>query len=377
MKRAIVLAAALAIAAGQSYIGRVDTVGGTTYDWWANANVHRSLLSSPQFGVHAAWVYSTATSGTSFPDRNTRYNFYDHTTLSWNWVDVDYMQSGENVFTERTGYGALAADTAGSAIIVAHNDSGLVLARDVAPGAGIFERDTGPSGYQWPDVAIGDDGRCDIAMSQTGGLAYSRVRTWGDWDSVRTVDSLAYPTYAIAASKTTASVCATWVGDTSAFYLLSENRGDTWGSRILLDPPPAFGGDTVTRFSQYGLFPFFDSQGRLHIAAAVYPEVHDTGYVNPAGIWHWCPSNQPHWVRIQHAAHDSGCHLRHTRLLDALRIRDPVEVSRYELADDGIGRGRPFALYEEPGNAVLQIEHADGIIGVTSESPVYDTREAM
>jgi hypothetical protein len=53
----------------------------------------------------------------------------------------------------------------------------------------------------------------------------------------------------------------------------------------------------------HGLFAFFDSQGRLHITAAVYPEVYDTAYTNPAEIWHWCLANQPHWARIHHA----GC----------------------------------------------------------------------
>jgi hypothetical protein len=296
------LVAAASLATGQSYIGRVDTIGGTTYDWWVNGNVHRSLANSPQFGIHAVWMYSAEQSGTTFPDRNTRYNFYDYSARQWNWTDPDHMQSGVNVFPERTGFGVIDADTGGRAIIGAHNDSGLVLAWDAAPGAGIFDYSGGLSGYYWPDIAVGDDSVLHVAMSSGTGAFYSRL-TGSGWDSVRVLDSLAFPTYAIAASKAEPSVCATWVGDTSASYLLSENRGDTWGSRILLDPPPAFGGDTVTRFSMHGLFPFFDSQGRLHIAAAVYPEVRDTAYTNPAEIWHWCPANQPHWARIHHA----GC----------------------------------------------------------------------
>ena len=98
MKQLSILAAALAIAVGQSYIGRLDTIGGTTYDWWTSHNVHRSLVNSPQYGIHAAWVYSASTSGTDFPDRNMRYNFYDYTIRQWNWTDPDYMQSGMNVF---------------------------------------------------------------------------------------------------------------------------------------------------------------------------------------------------------------------------------------------------------------------------------------
>jgi len=306
MKQLSILAAAFAIAAGQTYIGRVDTIGGTTYDSWASSNVHRWLVNSPQYGIHAVWMYSTATSGTDFPDRNMRYNFYDYTTRQWNWVDPDHMQDGVSIFSKRTGYGVIDADSAGRVIAVAHTVSGLVLARDAVPGAGVFDYCDGPVG-QWPDVCIGDDGTYHVALSSGGGLSYSRLRTWGDWDSVRTLDSLAYPTYAIAASKTGPSVCATWVGDTAAFYLLSENRGDTWSSRVWLDPPPAFGGDTVTRFSMFGFFPFFDSQGRLHVAATVYPEVHDTAYTNPAEVWHWCPANQPHWAEI----HRAGCAPEH------------------------------------------------------------------
>jgi len=305
MRQLVTLAAALAIAAGQGYIGRLDTIGGTTYDWWADANVRRSLVNSPQFGVHAVWM-SSSSSGTSFPDCCVRYNYYDHSVHAWNWLD-DCMSSGVNVFTERTGYGVVAADSSGKAIVVAHNDSGLVLARDAAPGVGIFSYSHGPSGYYWPDIAIGDDSVLHVAMSSGTGVSYSRLTGSSSWDSVRVLDSLAYLTYAIAASRTGPAVFATWVGDTAAFCLLSENRGDTWSSRVRLDPPPAFGGDTVTRFSRQGLFPFFDSQGRLHLTATVYPEVHDTAYVNPAEVWHWCQANQPRWARIHHA----GCAPEH------------------------------------------------------------------
>ncbi len=303
MKQLAILAAAVAIATAQSYIGRLDTIGGTTYDCWATANVHRSLVNSPRYGIHAVWTYSASTAGTNFPDRNTRYNFYDHSTWAWNWLDVDYMQSGVNVFGHRTGHGVLAADTSGRAVVGAHDDSGLALAWDAAPGAGIFDYSNGPSGYYWPDIAFGDDSVLHVAMSSGTGVSYSHVTGSSGWDSVRVLDSLAFPSYALAASRTGPSVCATWVGDTDAFYMVSDNCGDTWSSRMLLDAPPAFGGDTITRFSMHGLFVFFDSQGRLHITAAVYPEVHDTAYVNPAEIWHWSPDNQPHWARIHHA----GC----------------------------------------------------------------------
>jgi hypothetical protein len=304
MKQLITLVAAMAVAAGQSYIGRLDTIGGTTHDWWVNGNVHRSIVNSPQSGIHAVWMYSADMSNTTFPDRNMRYNFYDYSTRQWNWPDPDYMQSGVNVFAERTGYGVIDADSAGKAAIAAHDGSGLVIARDAASGAGIFSYSGTLPGYYWPDMVIGDDGTYHVAMSTLDYvLSYGRIRPGHGWDSIRPLDSTAFPAYAIASGKTAPSVCVVWSVNTSAFFMLSENRGDTWSAKAELDPPPAFGGDTVTRFSMHGLFPFFDSQGRLHIAAAVYPEVHDTGYVTSAEIWHWCQGNQSHWARIHHAGY--------------------------------------------------------------------------
>jgi hypothetical protein len=300
-----VLVSAVALASAQGYIGRVDTIGGTTYDWWSNSGAVKLLVNSPQFGIHAAWMYSA--SGTTFPDRNMRYNFYDYATRQWIWIDPDHMWDGQNVFAERTGYGVIDADSTGRVYVVASTASGLVLARDEIPGEGLFDYSDGPAGYHWPDMSIGDDGTHHIAMSSGSELSYTRVDTSGNWDSVRTLASITFPAYAIAAGKTAPLICAAWVDAGHVFYLLSENRGDTWSSAVELDPPPAFGGDTVTRFSLPGLFLFFDSQGRLHIVAAVYPEVHDTAYSNPAEIWHWCPANQPHWAEI----HRAGCDPEH------------------------------------------------------------------
>ncbi len=339
MGRFLILAAALAIAAGQTYIGRVDTIGGTTHDWWASANVHRSIVNSPQSGIHAVWMYSSDMSNTTFPDRNMRYHFYDYSTRQWNWPDPDYMQSGVNVFAERTGYGVIDADSAGKAAIAAHDGSGLVIARDAASGAGIFSYSGTLPGYYWPDMVIGDDGTYHVAMSTLDYvLSYGRIRPGHGWDSIRPLDSTAFPAYAIASGKTAPSVCVVWSVNTSAFFMLSENRGDTWSAKVELDPPPAFGGDTATRFSMHGLFPFFDSRGRLHIAAAVYPEVHDTGYVNSAEIWHWCPANQPHWAEI----HRAGCAPEH---LQASVGYNAIYADRPSMGEGN--DGRLFVAWEQ------------------------------
>ncbi|MCX6844644.1 MAG: hypothetical protein NTX53_20465 [candidate division WOR-3 bacterium] len=53
----------------RALVGTLDTIGGTTYDWWANGPILRMIHNSPGFGIHALWMYSTATSGTTFDDR--------------------------------------------------------------------------------------------------------------------------------------------------------------------------------------------------------------------------------------------------------------------------------------------------------------------
>ena len=69
-------------------IGIVDTVGGTTYDWAANGPALRMLVRTPGRGVHSLWMFSAATTGSDFPDRNMRYNFYDYSAHAWNWPRV-------------------------------------------------------------------------------------------------------------------------------------------------------------------------------------------------------------------------------------------------------------------------------------------------
>jgi hypothetical protein len=105
----------------RALVGTLDTIGGTTYDWWTNGPRLRAIVNSPTYGVHALWMYSTATTGTDFPDRNMRYNFFDAASHTWNWVDADYMQSGVNVFDKRAGYGSIDAEPAtGNAIVGCH-----------------------------------------------------------------------------------------------------------------------------------------------------------------------------------------------------------------------------------------------------------------
>jgi len=311
----LAVSSVLSAALGQSYLGRVDTIGGTTYDWQSTLGVVRMLVNSPDYGLHAAWLWSGDTAGAS--GLNMRYNFYDYDTRRWNWIDPDFMQSGGSVFMERTGFGNIDADphTGAAAFCGYAGTSALwpIVARDVGPGAGIFEFCNGPEGYLWPRVAIDSQGTFHIAMSEQAayiGVRYSRIRTWGVWDSVTQPGDTAAPAYSVVASRHDDKVCVEWARHDSSslswrvFYVLSTDAGETWNTAVEVPTPTAFGGDTATIFSWAGPFPFFDDESRLHLMAAVEPVVHETAYVMPAEIWHWCADNEPDWAEVHRAACD-------------------------------------------------------------------------
>ncbi len=290
-------------------IGKMDTVGGTTYDWAANGPCLRMIANSPGNGIHVVWMYSASTSGTAFPDRNMRYNFYDYSMRAWNWIDPDYMTSGVNVFTDRSGYGGLANNrSTGVAWVSRHYGTTLTvgLARDLAPGGGIFEYCAGPV-CLWPSFDFSQNGWVQIAVADANPqttLMYTRSETWCNIPSPTSVTSQDFPTYSIAASKVSMKVAMTWVpstGPTGGYYRTSNDGGVTWGLTQSLAAPPAYGGDTTASFHITGLFPFYDKYDRLHLTGAVMPYVAGSGYVIPADIWHWSPDNSPNWSRIHRA----------------------------------------------------------------------------
>jgi len=302
-------------------VGSLDTIGGTTYDWFANGPRLRMIVNSPTYGVHATWMYSTATSGTDFPDRNMRYNFYDISTDAWNWLDADYMQSGVNVFGKRAGHGNLDADPAsGIAVVGAHVSVGTdirpLVARDAAPGAGIFEyADSMALGVcQWPPIAVGQDGQINIApITAAYDLSYSHIAA-GSWPTFSTpITDFPNPgwcTHNITASKVSSKVALTWStnatveGLEEAYVDISTDGGASWGGATLVQLPEAYGPDTVTSCHLSSLFPWYDAQDKFHIVANLMPMLNDTGYIIPSQIWHYCPDNTPEWSRIHYASID-------------------------------------------------------------------------
>lgn len=343
---------ATAPAARTYAVGRVDTIGGATYDWQFNGPVYRMLVNSPEHGLHAGWMFSATED--PWPDRNMRYNYFDYEAGEWNWLDPDYMASGVSVYVARAGFGHLDADPVeGVAIFTAHltSSSGTlmpVLAKDMAPGTGIFDYAPGEpncDGYQWPPISI--DGQQTVHCALIDGatqdqLYYTRVQNWPNWQTpvsiVGSQPDPMFPDHNIAASKVSEKVCVVWVYSEGApydpaYYRVSEDGGENWSEPIELTPPPAYSGDTVTSFHITSLFPWYDDQDRLHIVAGVIPSVRETLYIIPAEIWHWCPDNTPQWSKV----HRAGC--------DPMNLQASVGYNAAYACRPSIGQDRDGNLY--------------------------------
>ena len=310
----LMLAASLASA--QGYIGRLDTLGTTTYDWQNGWHANQWLVNAPGHGLHAVWMLSAATGGTTFPDRNIHYNYYDFATRLW---------TGANVFPHRAGYGNVDYDPATGAAIIGCHYTGtggvtVKLARDAAPGACIFDCADGEPVLgvtQWPRIAVGQNGTIHIfTITASYVLGYSRILpgNWPTYEPPRTpIDpSPGFPTFPLAASRVSGKVCLMWEISTDdpedAYMQTSTDNGATWTDPEQFLPPAAYGGDTVTSFHITSLYPWYDLADRLHVVANVCPEVNDTVYIIPSQIWHYCADNSPQWSRI-HIATCEPAHL--------------------------------------------------------------------
>lgn len=302
--------------------GAVDTIGGTIYDWQFNGPGYRYLVNSPDYGLHAGFMASA--SPDPYPDRNMRYNFFNYDEGRWAWNDdPDFMVRGMAVYVDRSGFGNLDADpVSGVAVFCAHNKSPIrpEAARDMAPGAGVFEYANGSpqcEAYQWPPISINQDQKIQCALVDNATqdqLWYASCGPWPTWstpvDVVSPQPQPLFPDHNIAASKVSQKVCVTWEYSEGtpyepAFYRTSEDGGATWGNPTELELPPAYGQDTTPTFHITSLFPWYDRNDRLHIVANICPIVRDTTWILPAEIWHWCPDNTPAWSKIHRHTTDN------------------------------------------------------------------------
>ncbi len=311
---------------GTDFVGRVDTVGGTTYDWQVTGPCDQYIYCDTLYGVHVTWMYSAQTSGHT--DRNIRYNFYDFTAQAWNFIDPTvFMNSGVNAFTIRSGFGNLDVDpVTGVAYISCHQSGGPCDARDAAPGAGIFTECPGAptvTGTGPPSMNLTHSEKVHVALSgdPIGSIAYSRIDPWCTWSlPIALVAGGALPTfpsYITTGSKTSSKVVVTWeqestTGPGTGWYRQSTDDGVTWDTAVQIPFPPAFspGSDSIPTFHIAGIYPFLDDGDNLHIVANVGWAVSGMAgaYVTPTEIWHWYQPTAT-WGKVARWGEDTASYI--------------------------------------------------------------------
>lgn len=319
MRFALLVAAVVALcqAAGVVLPGVIDTVGGTTYD---NQNSGPSLqwaAYDPEYGIHVTWLYSAQPQGSGWPDRTMKYNFYDNTTQTWNWIEPDFMNSGLNSQTQKTGYGTMELDPSdGVALIGCHYNAGGMppqftptVTRDLAPGVGIFDECVGAptlTGYFLPILGMTADQTMHLLLIKfqaADNVYYSRSTFWCTWENPTGWSQTGGFGHNLIASHESNTVLATWMtghNDSTALnYRVSTDAGANWGPIEQLDPPPAYGTDTLTVCAR-GISGLFDRDDNWLLVTTLLPAVGDTAYQNPAQLWLY-NSGTSEWHRIHRA----------------------------------------------------------------------------
>jgi hypothetical protein len=347
-KYLLFVVAVVAALGAQPVFDRVDTIGGTTFDWQQSGPALTTIVNDPQRGVYVTWMRSLVL-GQNFPDRNKGYNFFDRNTNAWTFIDPnDFMNSGVNAYTYKTGYGSLDVDpVTGCAYISAHYTTYPSMAREAEPGIGIFEECPGPpdcSAYVWPVSAFGNSEAVHNALidaATRSQVYYSRLDPWCTWSTPFYISSPPgidprYPSHFLAASRQSGALLISWstpLEDTSRLFLRrSPDGGTTWEDPYELRPPATFtpGSDTAPVFDVSAAFIAFDRNDNWHLVATIIPMVGGLTYILPAEIWHYSPANTPNWSRIARAS------------CDTLNLRAPV-------GDDAVFACRPNIAFN-PGS---------------------------
>ena len=318
MRTIVVFALLFGAATALPLTGVTDTIGGTTFDDQNSGPALQWLATDPVNGIHAAWTFSTEPQSSGWPDRTVYYNFYDCATGEWTWIDPDdYMASGLNSQTQRTGYGTLELDPSGGAALVAchYNAGGMpphftpTVAWDLMPGAGIFDECVGAPGlvdYFLPVIGVTSDRTVHLLLimfQASDNLYYTRSSSWCTWESPSGWQQTGAFGHNLIASGQSDRLLATWMtGSNESLclsYRYSTDAGTTWTPAAQLVPPPVYGGETLTVCAR-GTSGLFDSGDDWAIATTLLPVVADSALDNPAELWLY-QSGTSEWHRIHRA----------------------------------------------------------------------------
>ena len=335
---------------GTDIAGRLDTIGGTTYDLQANGPTAPRIAYDPSYGIHVVWTYS-ADAGGSFPGRYTRYNFFNESGVPPSWVfnpGPNFMNRGANVLTARSGFGNLDVNPSSHCVYVGCHQGDSCRAtvlRQTSPGGGTFQEGAGPNNLPWPVISLSSTQRVHVAATLDQGINnrtkmyYARIDPWSTWSTPAahygTAPFPGFPNYGLAAGKHSQKVAVVWsvtMPPREVGYIrTSADDGATWSAAAQLTFPSTFhpGSETIPSFSVGSLYPFYDSRDTLHIVAAINPVCcrgADTfAYVMPAEIWHWSVATG--WTRVCR----SGC--------DSAHIAGAVGYNAVYAARPTIGQG--------------------------------------
>lgn len=235
-------------------------IGNTQYDLQSNSSVQNRVFRSGD-NISATWTQSWQTS--PFADRGTGYNTSADDGLVWNDIPL------ERVEAIRTGWSSIVETGDGRQVIICHEFPLQLYMAYKDPGDSDWTEsyiDTNvPEGVSWASVAAGGANGNSIHMfyltmpganqstvptltyeGMDGALLYSRSTDQGDtWDMHEVIlegmDSTQFlgfraDAYAIhARGDKVAFAVFNDFGD--SFIMISEDNGDTWDKRILIDFP--------------------------------------------------------------------------------------------------------------------------------------------
>jgi hypothetical protein len=274
-------------------------VGSTFYDNQSNSAVMNRIENS---GGEVSTIYTFSLQQSAFSDRGTGYNFTDGSI----WGDL----SSERLEDIRTGWPTILHTGGGREVVIAHDfpTQLYMMSRD-ALGSGTWtegplEHDVAP-GISWNRAALGGSDNNTIHLvaisvpianqagtllthaGMDGAILYSRSTDQGEtWDIQNIIlpgmDSTEFlgfsaDSYAIHArgNKVALAVFNTFA---DSFVMISEDNGDTWTKKILVDFPVDLytGNDAIIDLNEDNIADTLystDNSGCIHIDAQMQTHV--------------------------------------------------------------------------------------------------------
>jgi hypothetical protein len=316
------------------WVGEVDTVGTTWYDYQHNGTAGRMIRVDDTGKIHVVWMNGLDNGATS---RHIYYNLHDPIS-GWQWSNTGYPV--ENAV--RGGYTCLGVNADGYPFpcfhVVTSTSGGLghsATAADFFPGTGAFQFWELPYVYDpsvleviWPKIAVDIQGRIHVASTENPAsgaagdpqrvyycrgtfdpllfnITYQASQTEIEWTENITVDVAASRhSDRVALAYTKIRYIPPYEVDTTQYnndvYLFISEDGITWDFNTptnvtnFITPDPSYLPDTVAAdrdtlrvYNDISLL--FDAADNIHVAftTAAYYCLEGLISINNSMIWHW------------------------------------------------------------------------------------------